>query len=202
MEWRTLLWKRCGMCGCDRCSRKDIFYYHLFFGYEHMPPAVVASQRSLSGHNHTSFRPRGDRDTPGHHIQAPYYILLHSLSLCRSSAEMSEQPQQSEAARRAAARKAKILARGNAGLNKLAQSARGEEAQKLYPDSRQSPTSIRLSLADSRSQPIPLQTSLLRVLKKSPSSPNGLPSLPLPPHAPHNRRCLPTKPPWLVNLKP
>ncbi|OWZ71966.1 hypothetical protein AYX14_02642 [Cryptococcus neoformans] len=47
---------------------------------------------------------------------------------------MSEQPQQSEAARRAAARKAKILARGNAGLNKLAQSARGEEAQKLYPD--------------------------------------------------------------------
>lgn len=47
--------KKMWMCGCDRCSRKDIFYYHLFFGYEHMPPAVVASQRSLSGHNHTSF---------------------------------------------------------------------------------------------------------------------------------------------------
>lgn len=130
------------------------------------------------------------------------YIHLHFLFLSRSPAEMSEQPQQSEAARRAAARKAKILARGNAGLNKLAQSARGEEAQKLYPDSRQSPTSVRRSLADSRSQPIPLQTFLLQVLTKSPSSPNGLPPLLLPLHAPHNRRCLPTKPPWLVNLKP
>jgi hypothetical protein len=39
---------------------------------------------------------------------------------------------QSEAARRAAARKAKILARGNSGLQKLAQTARGEEAETLY----------------------------------------------------------------------
>ncbi|WWC59120.1 uncharacterized protein I303_101668 [Kwoniella dejecticola CBS 10117] len=40
----------------------------------------------------------------------------------------------SDAASRAAARKAKILARGNTGLAKLAQSARGEEAQALYAD--------------------------------------------------------------------
>ncbi|WVQ76692.1 hypothetical protein IAR50_006366 [Cryptococcus sp. DSM 104548] len=39
---------------------------------------------------------------------------------------------QSDAAKRAAARRAKILARGNLGLNKLAQSARGDEAQSLY----------------------------------------------------------------------
>lgn len=43
--------------------------------------------------------------------------------------------EQSEAAKRAAARKAKILARGNTGLNKLAQTARGEEAEKLYGES-------------------------------------------------------------------
>lgn len=42
--------------------------------------------------------------------------------------------EQSEAAKRAAARKAKIQARGNAGLQKLAQTARGEEAQALYGD--------------------------------------------------------------------
>lgn len=36
---------------------KIFFIIILFFGYEHMPPAVVASQRSLSGHNHTSFQP-------------------------------------------------------------------------------------------------------------------------------------------------
>ncbi|WVR04354.1 hypothetical protein IAU60_001355 [Kwoniella sp. DSM 27419] len=41
---------------------------------------------------------------------------------------------QSEAAKRAAARKAKILARGNTGLAKLAQTARGDEAQSLYAD--------------------------------------------------------------------
>ncbi|BEI85959.1 hypothetical protein CcaverHIS002_0602460 [Cutaneotrichosporon cavernicola] len=41
---------------------------------------------------------------------------------------------QTEAQRRAAARKAKILARGNAGLARLAQTARGEEADKLYGD--------------------------------------------------------------------
>ncbi|WVN88798.1 uncharacterized protein L203_104011 [Cryptococcus depauperatus CBS 7841] len=40
--------------------------------------------------------------------------------------------EQSEAQRRAATRKAKILARGNAGLNKLAQTARGGEADMLY----------------------------------------------------------------------
>ncbi|ORX33504.1 hypothetical protein BD324DRAFT_684210 [Kockovaella imperatae] len=53
---------------------------------------------------------------------------------------MSDIGAQSDAAKRAAARKAKILARGNAGLQKLAQTARGEEADKLYgEDSR--PTS-------------------------------------------------------------
>jgi hypothetical protein len=45
---------------------------------------------------------------------------------------MSESAGQSEAARRAAARKAKILARGNTGLQKLAQTARGDEAETLY----------------------------------------------------------------------
>ncbi|WVW78795.1 hypothetical protein I302_100757 [Kwoniella bestiolae CBS 10118] len=40
----------------------------------------------------------------------------------------------SDAASRAAARKARIQARGNTGLAKLAQSARGEEAQALYAD--------------------------------------------------------------------
>lgn len=38
----------------------------------------------------------------------------------------------SEAQRRAAARKAKILARGGAGLAKLATTARGEEGSLLY----------------------------------------------------------------------
>ncbi|XAO24713.1 hypothetical protein I312_103519 [Cryptococcus bacillisporus CA1280] len=65
---------------------------------------------------------------------------------------MSEQPQQSEAARRAAARKAKILARGNAGLNKLAQSARGEEAQKLYPDSPNPSSNISTPGTDKESK--------------------------------------------------
>jgi hypothetical protein len=45
------------------------------------------------------------------------------------------EPAQSEAARRAAARKAKILARGNTGLHKLAQTARGDEADLLYSES-------------------------------------------------------------------
>jgi len=40
--------------------------------------------------------------------------------------------EQTDAAKRAAARKAKILARGNAGLDRLAQTARGDEASKLY----------------------------------------------------------------------
>ena len=39
---------------------------------------------------------------------------------------------ESDAAKRAAARKAKIIARGNSGLTKLAQTARGEEAETLY----------------------------------------------------------------------
>ncbi|WRT65104.1 uncharacterized protein IL334_002046 [Kwoniella shivajii] len=48
----------------------------------------------------------------------------------------------SDAASRAAARKAKILARGNTGLAKLAQSARGDEAQSLYAeDFKPSPSS-------------------------------------------------------------
>jgi hypothetical protein len=40
--------------------------------------------------------------------------------------------EQTDAAKRAAARKAKILARGNTGLDRLAQTARGDEAGKLY----------------------------------------------------------------------
>ncbi|WVQ97736.1 hypothetical protein IAU59_004850 [Kwoniella sp. CBS 9459] len=47
---------------------------------------------------------------------------------------MADSAPQSEAAKRAAARKAKILARGNTGLAKLAQTARGDEAQALYAD--------------------------------------------------------------------
>ncbi|WVQ83966.1 hypothetical protein IAT38_006111 [Cryptococcus sp. DSM 104549] len=77
---------------------------------------------------------------------------------------MAEAPQ-SEAARRAAARKAKILARGNTGLNKLAQTARGDEAGTLYGDAstpssaRPAPTSSTPSVSGSippptsRSQP-------------------------------------------------
>jgi hypothetical protein len=45
---------------------------------------------------------------------------------------MSEEATMTDAQKRAAARKAKILARGNAGLAKLAQTARGEEAEMLY----------------------------------------------------------------------
>ena len=45
---------------------------------------------------------------------------------------MSESTAQSDGAKRAAARKAKILARGNNGLAKLAQTARGDEADTLY----------------------------------------------------------------------
>ena len=53
---------------------------------------------------------------------------------------------QSEAARRAAARKAKILARGNEGLNKLAQTARGDEAATLYGQSSKLTSPSRESL--------------------------------------------------------
>ena len=57
---------------------------------------------------------------------------------------------QSDAAKRAAARRAKILARGNAGLSKLAQSARGEEAEKLYGDGQSAqPALNQLSLMGS-----------------------------------------------------
>lgn len=45
---------------------------------------------------------------------------------------MSDAEPQTDAAKRAAARRAKILARGSTGLQKLAQTARGEEAEKLY----------------------------------------------------------------------
>ncbi|KAI5448951.1 hypothetical protein NCC49_005745 [Naganishia albida] len=47
---------------------------------------------------------------------------------------------QSEAQRRAEARRAKILARGNAGLAKLASTARGEEASVLYDNTTPSRT--------------------------------------------------------------
>ncbi|WWC67603.1 uncharacterized protein I206_101513 [Kwoniella pini CBS 10737] len=61
----------------------------------------------------------------------------------------------SDAASRAAARKAKILARGNTGLAKLAQSARGDEAQALYADDfKPSPSSTPTTEA-----PPPIQSS-------------------------------------------
>ena len=44
----------------------------------------------------------------------------------------------SDAAKRAAARKAKILARGDAGLQKLAQTARGDEAGVLHGECKSS----------------------------------------------------------------
>ena len=52
-------------------------------------------------------------------------------------------PQQSDAAKRAAARKAKILARGDAGLQKLAQTARGDEAEALYGECKPAAISKR-----------------------------------------------------------
>ncbi|KAL1408623.1 hypothetical protein Q8F55_005436 [Vanrija albida] len=53
---------------------------------------------------------------------------------------MSDAPL-TDAQKRAAARKAKILARGNAGLARLAQTARGEDADKLYGEASSSPAS-------------------------------------------------------------
>jgi hypothetical protein len=69
-------------------------------------------------------------------VTALYYRLvdfisiscLHSIPCPHDQLTMS----QSEAQRRAEARRAKILARGSAGLAKLASTARGEEASVLY----------------------------------------------------------------------
>ncbi|EIW68626.1 hypothetical protein TREMEDRAFT_69103 [Tremella mesenterica DSM 1558] len=60
----------------------------------------------------------------------------------------------SEAARRAAARKAKILARGNAGLTKLAHTARGEEADKLYGEQGSKPISKEEQPSKSKDDPM------------------------------------------------
>ena len=57
---------------------------------------------------------------------------------------MSETPAQTDAAKRAAARKAKILARGNDGLAKLAQTARGDEADTLYAQDSESGSDLAL----------------------------------------------------------
>lgn len=61
-------------------------------------------------------------------MRARVWYLI-SLTRCVT---MSASAPQTEAARKAAARKAKILARGNSGLNQLAQTARGDEASTLY----------------------------------------------------------------------
>ncbi|TXT10846.1 hypothetical protein VHUM_02351 [Vanrija humicola] len=62
---------------------------------------------------------------------------------------MSDAAPLTDAQKRAAARKAKILARGNAGLARLAQTARGEDADKLYGEapasSPSSPASVSAS---------------------------------------------------------
>ncbi|CAD6588564.1 MAG: hypothetical protein TREMPRED_005098 [Tremellales sp. Tagirdzhanova-0007] len=81
---------------------------------------------------------------------------------------MSESTAQSDGAKRAAARKAKILARGNNGLAKLAQTARGDEADTLYaqddvrssqPSSSPAPTSRTPTPASTNnSHPISPQT--------------------------------------------
>lgn len=64
---------------------------------------------------------------------------------------------QSEAQRRAEARRAKILARGNAGLAKLASTARGEEASVLYDSKRQS-LSLRSTSHAPRADATPSRT--------------------------------------------
>ena len=69
---------------------------------------------------------------PLHVVGRVYTVLKHCPPASTNSPlNMAEQ---TDAAKRAAARKAKILARGNAGLNKLAQTARGDEAAALYGD--------------------------------------------------------------------
>ncbi|OCF41563.1 hypothetical protein I317_04575 [Kwoniella heveanensis CBS 569] len=79
-------------------------------------------------------------------------------------------PAQSEAAKRAAARKAKILARGNTGLAKLAQTARGEEAQALYADD------FKLSPSSTPPPPAPVDTaSSFNTRQPSPTRTQDLP---------------------------
>ena len=72
----------------------------------------------------------------------PLLFSTTNPTTSRKSRTMSTEEPMTDAQKRAAARKAKILARGNAGLNKLAQTARGDEAEKLYGnDCEQSHTS-------------------------------------------------------------
>lgn len=65
----------------------------------------------------------------------------------------------SDAAKRAAARRAKIMARGNAGLAKLAQTARGEEAQKLYGDEINTPQPSTSAASSSTTTDAPTASS-------------------------------------------
>ncbi|CAK9779527.1 hypothetical protein CC85DRAFT_329821 [Cutaneotrichosporon oleaginosum] len=65
---------------------------------------------------------------------------------------------QTEAQRRAAARKAKILARGNAGLERLAHTARGDEAAKLYGASAPSASVPSVSTPSAPSAPTASQS--------------------------------------------
>ncbi|KAL7423342.1 hypothetical protein Q5752_002645 [Cryptotrichosporon argae] len=59
----------------------------------------------------------------------------------------------SDAAARAAARRAKIQARGNAGLQKLAQTARGDEAEMLYGESSAEPSRTATPVATNTTAP-------------------------------------------------
>ena len=93
---------------------------------------------------------------------------------------MSGSSAQSDAARRAAARKAKILARGNTGLTKLAQTARGDEAETLYAQESELVSELPM-----------LDTALTRVLITSSAvSPHATPS-----PAPPSSTKLPPRPP-------
>lgn len=65
------------------------------------------------------------------------------LPLDFSSSRKGSVNPMSEAQKRAEARRAKILARGGAGLAKLASTARGEEAAALYDSSSLSFSALR-----------------------------------------------------------
>lgn len=77
-----------------------------------------------------------------------------------------------DAQKRAAARKAKILARGNAGLQRLAQTARGDEAEKLYGGDETPSSSAPASRPET---PNPTMTSFA-TSSAAPSATSSVPS--------------------------
>ncbi|WOO82955.1 uncharacterized protein LOC62_04G006435 [Vanrija pseudolonga] len=81
-----------------------------------------------------------------------------------------------DAQKRAAARKAKILARGNAGLARLAQTARGEDADKLYGEGSTpvSPASASAT-ATSPTSPSAASPTSPSASATSPSAPSARP---------------------------